>query len=72
MDKIATCRAKAAGNGESPSGGWGHNGADAKGGKAGKAKKRLVKGNSKNEKDGSAMLAQQKSGGAERGNPHHN
>ena len=47
-------------------------GNDDKGGKAGKAKKRVVKGNSKNEKDGSAMLTQAKGSGAERGNPHHN
>ena len=42
-----------------------------KGAKA-KAKKRLAKGNSKNEKDGPAMLTQPKGAGAERGNPHHN
>ena len=47
-------------------------GNDDKGGKAGKAKKRVVKGNSKNEKDGSAMVIQAKGSGAERGNPHHN
>ena len=47
-------------------------GNDDKGGKAGKAKKRVVKGNSKNEKDGSAILTQTKGSGAERGNPHHN
>lgn len=47
-------------------------GNDDKGAKGGKAKKRLVKGTSKNEKDGGAMLTQPKGAGAERGNPHHN
>lgn len=43
-------------------------GNDDKGGKGGKNKKRLVKGNSKNEKEGQAIQTQPK--GQERGNPH--
>lgn len=46
-------------------------GNDDKGAK-GKNKKKLVKGNSKNEKDGSTMMTNPKGAGAERGNPHHN